>query len=54
MENEVSKDPQQVSQDKTIAIIAYLTFIGLVIAFVMNNEKKKIHLRLTISGNRWV
>ena len=40
MENDVSKDPQQVSQDKTIAIIAYLTFIGLVIAFVMNNEKK--------------
>lgn len=25
---------------KTIAIIAYLTIIGLVVAFVLNNEKK--------------
>ena len=28
------------SENKNIAIIAYLTIIGLVIAFVMNNEKK--------------
>jgi len=28
------------SEGKTIAIIAYMTFIGLVIAFVMNNDKK--------------
>jgi len=26
-----------VSEGKTIAIIAYLTLIGLIIAFVMNN-----------------
>ena len=25
---------------KTVAVIAYLTIIGLVVAFVMNNEKK--------------
>jgi uncharacterized membrane protein len=30
----------ETSGDKTIAIIAYLTFIGLIIAFVMNQEKK--------------
>lgn len=28
------------SQGKTIGIIAYLTLIGLIIAFVMNQEKK--------------
>jgi len=28
------------SEGKTIALIAYLTIIGLIIAFVMNNEKK--------------
>ncbi|WP_276168481.1 DUF4870 domain-containing protein [Zobellia alginiliquefaciens] len=27
--------------DKTIAILAYITIIGLVAAFVMNNEKKQ-------------
>lgn len=27
--------------EKTIAIIAYLTVIGLVVAFVMNNDKKQ-------------
>ncbi|MFB2119817.1 DUF4870 domain-containing protein [Parapedobacter sp. 2B3] len=27
--------------DKSIAIIAYLTLIGLIAAFVMNNEKKQ-------------
>jgi uncharacterized membrane protein len=36
MENEVTKN----TQDKTIAIVAYLTVIGLVVAFVLNNEKK--------------
>lgn len=30
----------QVSEGKTIATIAYLTLIGLIIAFVMNNDKK--------------
>jgi uncharacterized membrane protein len=30
-----------VKEKNTTAIIAYLTFIGLIIAFVMNNEKKE-------------
>lgn len=29
-----------VDEGKTIAIISYLTIIGLIIAFVMNNDKK--------------
>jgi uncharacterized membrane protein len=29
-----------VNEGKTIAIIAYITIIGLIIAFVMNNDKK--------------
>ena len=29
-----------VNEGKTIAIVSYLTFIGTIIAFVMNNEKK--------------
>lgn len=29
-----------ISEGKTIAIIAYITFIGLIIAFVLNIEKK--------------
>ena len=45
-------------EGKTIAIIAYLTWIGLIIAFVMNNDKKnefaKFHIRqmllLTLVG----
>ena len=31
---------QTVTEGKTIAIISYITFIGTIIAFVMNNEKK--------------
>lgn len=46
------------TDDKTIAIVAYLTLIGLVIAFVMNQEKKdelatfhiKQSLGLTVCG----
>lgn len=37
--NETS-DKSAKEEGKTIAIIAYITLIGLVIAFVMNNEKK--------------
>ncbi|MEM3374054.1 MAG: hypothetical protein QXE31_02415 [Candidatus Woesearchaeota archaeon] len=37
---------------KTIAIISYLTWIGLLIAFIMNNEKKdefaKFHIRQSL------
>lgn len=29
-----------VEEEKTIAIIAYITIIGLIIAFIMNNDKK--------------
>ena len=28
-------------ESKRIAVIAYITFIGLIIAFVMNNDKKQ-------------
>lgn len=41
---EDTRTPQKTSaagnEAKTIAIIAYLTLIGLLIAFVMNNDKK--------------
>lgn len=39
MENQ-NKETQTVEDGKTIAIIAYLTIIGLIIAFIMNNDKK--------------
>lgn len=44
METEVTNDVP----GKNIAIISYLTVIGLVIAFVMNNEKKKPFARFHI------
>jgi len=31
-----------VAEDKNIAIIAYITVIGLIIAFIMNNDKKAV------------
>ena len=41
-----------VSDGKTTAIIAYITFIGLIIAFVTNNEKKnefaQYHIRQSL------
>ncbi|HZW76831.1 MAG TPA: hypothetical protein VFF21_00845 [Flavobacteriaceae bacterium] len=41
-----------VAEGKTIAIIAYLTLIGLIIAFIMNNDKKNsfasFHIRQVI------
>lgn len=38
---EVSNTSQAVvSEGKTTAIIAYITIIGLIIAFIMNNDKK--------------
>lgn len=41
-----------IEDGKTIAIIAYLTLIGLIIAFVMNGEKKnsyaKFHIRQSL------
>ena len=50
MENE----NKQIDSDsgKTIAIISYLTFVGLIIAFIMNNDKKdefaKFHIRQSL------
>ena len=35
-----SSETSVIEEGKTIAIIAYITIIGLIIAFVMNNEKK--------------
>lgn len=41
-----------VTEGKTIAIIAYITLIGLIVAFVMNNEKKNsfatFHIRQSL------
>ena len=41
-----------ISEGKTIAIIAYITFIGLIIAFVLNMEKKNsfalFHIRQSL------
>lgn len=37
---ETTKTNTTTAEGKTIALIAYLTIIGLIIAFVMNNEKK--------------
>ena len=33
-------DQQTKEEGKTIAIISYITIIGLIIAFIMNNDKK--------------
>ncbi len=41
MERNTLQRQDTTDRGKTIAIIAYLTFIGLIIAFVMNNEKKE-------------
>jgi len=39
-------------EGKTIAIISYITWVGLIIAFVMNNDKKndfaKFHIRQSL------
>lgn len=37
---ETTQTNSTTSEGKTIALIAYITIIGLVIAFIMNNEKK--------------
>lgn len=43
------------SQDNSIAIISYLTLIGLVVAFILNNEKKQpfaaYHIRQSLGLN---
>lgn len=40
MENQNQPNTPDISSGKNIAIIAYITLIGLIIAFVMNNDKK--------------
>jgi uncharacterized membrane protein len=57
-ENTQTETQNNKTKDTTVAVIAYLTFIGLIIAFVMNNEKKdafaayhiKQSLGLTVCG----
>lgn len=55
MEEKMNNMPppiDDVQDGKTIAIIAYLTLIGLIIAFVMNNDKKNsfasFHIRQSL------
>lgn len=53
-----TQDAKVIEEGKTMAIISYITMIGLLIAFVMNNEKRNafanFHLRqslgLLVSG----
>ncbi len=40
-ENNISTDTQTVTEKSNTAVIAYLTIIGLIIAFVLNNDKKE-------------
>ncbi len=48
MEINTPQESAVANEGKTIAIIAYITFIGLIIAFVMNNEKKNSFARYHI------
>lgn len=38
--SEQTNTTDTVSEGKTIAIVSYITLIGLIIAFVLNNDKK--------------
>lgn len=57
-ENKTTVEAQPATERSNTAVIAYLTFIGLIIAFVMNNDKKEpfasYHIRqslgLTVTG----
>ena len=48
----MAKKSKDVEEGKTMAIISYLTWIGLLIAFIMNNDKKnefaKFHIRQSL------
>lgn len=48
----ITKQESSITEGKNIAIIAYITIIGLIIAFVMNNEKKNVfasyHIRQSL------
>ncbi len=49
---QVTYSEEEINDGKSIAIISYLTFIGLIIAFIMNNDKKNafaaFHIRQVI------
>lgn len=57
-QNENNANTASAEEDKSIGIISYITIIGLIVAFVMNNEKKqafaKFHIKqsmgLAITG----
>jgi Predicted membrane protein len=55
VEPQVLETVHEKSEKSSIAIIAYLTLIGLVVAFVMNNEKKepfaRYHIRQSLGLN---
>ena len=46
---EVVSDKKDVSEGKGLAVVAYLTWVGILLAFVLNMEKKnsfvKFHIR---------
>ncbi len=52
MENQNQTNQPDITSGKNIAIIAYITLIGLIIAFVMNNDKKdafaSFHIRQSL------
>ena len=52
METTQTSTNTTVTEGKSIAIIAYITIIGLIIAFVMNNDKKnefaKYHIKQSL------
>lgn len=54
-EDQATADPEISTEDKNIAIIAYLTFIGLIIAIIMNNNGKaafsSYHIRQSLGLN---
>lgn len=49
LENNTAKVSSEVliKEGKNIAIISYITIVGLIIAFVMNNDKKKCICKLS-------
>ena len=42
-------DQKTIDEGKTLAIVSYITLIGLILAFILNNDKKneftKFHIR---------
>lgn len=52
MENTEKTTSEEVTEGKNIATLAYITLIGLIIAFVQNNEKKNafafFHIRQSL------